>query len=36
MTSNKLQCEMDFYAEVNPQKNKKFNLLSENKFLYRL
>jgi len=35
MTSNNLQCEMDFYAKANSQKNEKFNLLSANKvFVY--
>jgi len=31
MTSNKLQCETNFHAEANSQKNEKFNLLSANK-----
>jgi len=31
MTSNNLQCEMDFIAEVNSQTKWKFHLLSANK-----
>jgi len=31
MTSNNLQCEMDFHAEANSIQNKKFNLHSANK-----
>jgi len=31
MTSNNLQCEMDFHTEANFQTNEKFNLLSANK-----
>jgi len=30
MTSNNLQYEIDFHAEVNSQKNEKVNLLSAN------
>jgi len=31
VTSNSLQCEIDFHAEANFQTNEKFNLHSANK-----
>jgi len=31
MTSNNLQCEVNFYAEANSPTKQKFNLLSVNK-----
>jgi len=31
MTSNNLQCEMEFRAEANSRQNEKFHLLSANK-----
>ena len=31
MTSNNLQCEMDFHAEAKSRRNEEFNLLSANK-----